>query len=140
MSTLPNLNPAEEDILFSEPDMDTPDMGTPDMETHEPQGNIAAPMTAPTITEEPNTPNGEETVRRAIDNVPIRISAVLGKTKITIADLKNLTGGAIIELDQKVGEPIDLYVNDRLIARGELVMIDGSLGVTMTEIVTETEL
>jgi flagellar motor switch protein FliN/FliY len=71
----------------------------------------------------------------SIYSVPIKISAVLGKTKMNVADLMRLGEGAIIELDRKVGEPIDLYVNDRLIARGELVMVDGALGVTMTEIV-----
>ena len=74
------------------------------------------------------------------ENVPVKISAVLGKTKIDVAQLRQLNEGAVIELDRKVGEPIDLYVNDRLIARGELVMVDGSLGVTMTEIVKEDDL
>ena len=74
------------------------------------------------------------------ENVPVKISAVLGKTRIDVAQLRRLNEGAIIELSRKVGEPIDLYVNDRLIARGELVMIDGALGVTMTEIVKEEDL
>lgn len=73
------------------------------------------------------------------ENVPVKISAVLGKTRIDVAQLRQLNEGAIIELNRKVGEPIDLYVNDRLIARGELVMVDGSLGVTMTEIVKEDD-
>lgn len=77
--------------------------------------------------------------RHSIDNVPVTISAVLGKMKIDVAQLKNLDDGAVVELDRKVGEPIDLYVNDRLIARGELVMVDGVLGVTMTEIVREDD-
>lgn len=76
----------------------------------------------------------------SIENVPVRISAVLGKTKIDVAHLRQLGGGAVLELDRKVGEPIDLYVNDRLIARGELVMVDGVLGVTMTEIVKQDDL
>lgn len=73
----------------------------------------------------------------SIDDVPVKIAAVLGKTKIDVAQLRELGDGAVIELDKKVGEPIDLYVNDRLIARGELVIVDGALGVTMTEIVHE---
>lgn len=76
----------------------------------------------------------------SIENVPVKISAVLGKTKIDVARLRELGDGAVIELDRKVGEPIDLYVNDRLIARGELVMVDGALGVTMTEIVRDDDL
>lgn len=76
----------------------------------------------------------------SIDDVPVKIAAVLGKTRMDVAQLKTLGDGAIIELDRKVGEPIDLYVNDRLIARGELVLVDGALGVTMTEIVREDDL
>lgn len=68
-------------------------------------------------------------------DVPVKVSAVLGKKRIAIADLMALDAGAVIELDRRVGEPIDLYINDTLIARGELVMVDGALGVTMTEIV-----
>jgi flagellar motor switch protein FliN/FliY len=81
------------------------------------------------------TPAALETVY----DVPVKVAAVLGKTRINVASLMKLGEGAIIELDRKVGEPIDLYVNDRLIARGELVMVDGSLGVTMTEIVKDDE-
>lgn len=72
-------------------------------------------------------------------DVPVKVSAVLGKTKMNVASLLRMGRGAVIELDRKVGEPIDLYVNDRLIARGELVMVGGSLGVTMTEIVKDDE-
>ena len=73
----------------------------------------------------------------SIYDVPVKVTAVLGKTRMNIADLMALGAGSIIELDRRVGEPIDLYVNDRLIARGELVMVDGVLGVTMTEVVSE---
>ncbi len=87
----------------------------------------------------------EETSQRrlkleSIYDVPVKVTAVLGKTRMNIADLMSLDAGSIIELDRRVGEPIDLYVNDRLIARGELVMVDGVLGVTMTEVVKETDL
>lgn len=75
----------------------------------------------------------------SVYDVPVTISAVLGKTRIDVASLMALADGAVIELDRKVGEPIDLYVNDRLIARGELVMVDGALGVTMTEIVRDDD-
>ncbi len=68
-------------------------------------------------------------------DVPVKVSAVLGKKRIAIADLMALDAGSVIELDRRVGEPIDLYINETLIARGELVMVDGVLGVTMTEIV-----
>lgn len=76
----------------------------------------------------------------SIYDVPVKVTAVLGKVRMNVAELMALGEGSIIELDRRVGEPIDLYVNDRLIARGELVMVDGVLGVTMTEVVKETEL
>jgi len=71
----------------------------------------------------------------AVFDVPVNVSAVLGKTDIEISDLLKLDTGAIVELDRKVGEAIDIYVNDRLVARGEVVIVDEQLGVTMTEIV-----
>jgi flagellar motor switch protein FliN/FliY len=72
-------------------------------------------------------------------DVPVRVSAVLGKKRMTVAELMALDAGAVIELDRRVGEPIDLYINDTLIARGELVMVEGALGVAMTEIIRTTE-
>lgn len=77
--------------------------------------------------------------RMNVADVPVKISAVLGKKRLTISELTALGPGAVIELDRRVGEPIDLYVNDRLVARGELVLVEGVLGVTMTEIVKSGE-
>lgn len=71
----------------------------------------------------------------AVFDVPVNVSAVLGKTHIEVSNLLKLGRGAIVELDRKVGEAIDIYVNDRLVARGEVVVVDDRLGVTMTEIV-----
>ena len=71
----------------------------------------------------------------AMYGIPITVSAVLGETKLPIKQLLKLGRGAIIELDRKVGEAVDIYVNDRLIARGEVVIVENKLGVTMTEIV-----
>ena len=68
-------------------------------------------------------------------DVPVTVSAVLGRTRLEIASLVALGPGAILELDRRVGEPIDVFVNNRLVARGEVVLIDDKLGVTMTEIV-----
>ncbi|HCX67794.1 flagellar motor switch protein FliN [Parvibaculum sp.] len=85
-------------------------------------------------------PEEEEVARTAQDleavfDVPVNVSAVLGKTHIEVSNLLKLGRGAIVELDRKVGEAIDIYVNDRLVARGEVVVVDDRLGVTMTEIV-----
>ena len=68
-------------------------------------------------------------------DVPVAISAVLGRSTMTVAQLLQLGHGSILELDRKVGEAIDIYVNNRLVARGEVVVVEDRLGVTMTEII-----
>ncbi len=103
----------------------------------------SAPPEAPELPDLSTEKTADMEVRQtghSIDNVPVKISAVLGKVRIDVAQLRELGDGAVIDLDRKVGEPIDLYVNDRLIARGELVMVDGALGVTMTEIVRDDDI
>jgi flagellar motor switch protein FliN/FliY len=72
-------------------------------------------------------------------DVPVHIQAVLGKANVDVAQLLRLTRGSVLELDRKVGEAIDIYVNNRLVARGEVVVIDERLGVTMTEIIKDGE-
>jgi flagellar motor switch protein FliN/FliY len=70
-------------------------------------------------------------------DVPVNISAVLGRASLSVAQLLQLNQGSILELDRKVGEAIDIYVNNRLVARGEVVIVDDRLGVTMTEIIKD---
>ena len=70
-------------------------------------------------------------------DVPVNISAVLGKAHMSVAQLLKLGAGSVLELDRKVGEAIDIYVNNRLVARGEVVVVDERLGVTMTEIIKD---
>jgi flagellar motor switch protein FliN/FliY len=81
-----------------------------------------------------------ETARGASDleavfDVPVQVSAVLGRTRMDIGDLLKLGPGAVLELDRKVGEAIDIYINNRLVARGEVVLVEEKLGVTMTEMI-----
>lgn len=71
----------------------------------------------------------------AIYDIPVQISAVLGRSSMQVSQLLKLGRGAVVELDRKVGEAIDIYVNNRLVARGEVVVVEDKLGVTMTEIV-----
>ena len=71
----------------------------------------------------------------AVYDIPVQVSAVLGKSHMQVSQLLKLGRGAVVELDRKVGEAIDIYVNDRLVARGEVVVVEDRLGVTMTEIV-----
>jgi len=71
----------------------------------------------------------------AVFDVPVTVSAVLGKSSMEVSQLLKLGKGTVVELDRKVGEAIDIYVNDRLVARGEVVLVEDRLGVTMTEII-----
>ena len=71
----------------------------------------------------------------AVYDIPVQLAAVLGKTSMPVNQLLRLGRGAVVELDRKVGEPIDIYVNNRLVARGEVLIVDDHLGITMTEII-----
>ena len=71
----------------------------------------------------------------AVYDVPVQVSAGLGKAPLQVSQLLKLGRGAVVELDRKVGEAIDIYINDRLVARGEVVVVEDRLGVTMTEII-----
>ena len=90
----------------------------------------------------PGTPLGTErppSVPReleAVYDIPVQVSAVLGRATMQVSQLLKLGRGAVVELDRKLGEAVDIYVNNRLVARGEVVMVeDNRLGITMTEIV-----
>ena len=71
----------------------------------------------------------------AVYDVPVEVTAVLGTATMKVSQLLKLGRGAVVQLDRMVGETIDLHANNRLIARGEVVVIDDRLGVTMTEII-----
>ena len=71
----------------------------------------------------------------AVYDIPVQVAAVLGKQTMQVSQLLKLGRGAVVELDRKVGEAIDIYVNNRLVARGEVVIVEERLGVTMTEII-----
>ena len=99
--------------------MDLPELATP-------ESNFSSPLEG-----------GEKTATdlAPVFDVPVSISAVLGRASMSVAQLLQLSSGSVLELDRKVGEAIDIYVNNRLVARGEVVIVDERLGVTMTEII-----
>jgi len=68
-------------------------------------------------------------------DIPVQITVVLGRTNMQVSQLLKLGRGAVIELDKKVGEAIDIFVNNRLVARGEVVVVEDRIGITMTEII-----
>jgi len=99
-----------------------------------------APAPTPEGTELEDTDGAHDGQRSATDlqavfEIPVNIQAVLGRTHMEVSELLKLDTGDVVELDRKVGEAIDIYVNDRLVARGEVVLVDDRLGVTMTEII-----
>ena len=103
-----------------------------------PLPNLEDRAAAPEV---PAAPEPDEPTTRiaadleAVFDVPVKVSAVLGRARMEINDLLKIGPGTVLELDRKVGEAIDIYVNDRLVARGEVVLVDDKLGVTMTEII-----
>ena len=111
---------------------DTPDENlNTGMDLNEIESDAAA------IEEEKDWPMGEAMANdvTAIYDIPVQISAVLGRSSMQVSQLLKLGRGAVVELDRKVGEAIDIYVNNRLVARGEVVVVEDKLGITMTEIV-----
>jgi flagellar motor switch protein FliN/FliY len=76
----------------------------------------------------------------AVYDIPVQVSAVLGKSSMQVSQILKLGRGAVVELDRKVGEAVDIYVNNRLVARGEVVVVEERLGVTMTEIIKTDQL
>ncbi|KWX08826.1 flagellar motor switch protein FliN, partial [Hydrogenibacillus schlegelii] len=81
---------------------------------------------------------GSETLQLLLD-VPLEVTVELGRTKRLIKDILSLAPGSIIELDKLAGEPVDIYVNHKRIARGEVVVIDENFGVRVTEIISPWE-
>ena len=104
-----------------------PDLENSGMQTVEDAGALA--------------PSGADNISRgaadleAVFDVPVQVSAVLGRARMDVGELLRLGPGTVLELDRKVGEAIDIYVNNRLVARGEVVLVEDKLGVTMTEII-----
>ena len=73
--------------------------------------------------------------REAVYNIPIEITAVLGTATLQVSQILKLGRGAVVELDRKVGEPVEIHANNRLVAKGEVVVVEDHLGVQMTEVV-----
>jgi flagellar motor switch protein FliN/FliY len=117
------------DMALPEPEEPATAMPLEHFETSEPLASDAP------IEQDDRTANDLSTVFE----VPVSISAVLGRSSLSVAQLLKLGAGSVLELDRKVGEAIDIFVNNRLVARGEVVIVDDRLGVTMTEIIKDSE-
>ena len=74
-----------------------------------------------------------------VRDIPLEVTVELGRTRLLIRDIMDLSPGSIIELDKIAGEPVDLFANGMLVARGEVIVIDDNFGVRVTEIITAAE-
>ena len=116
--------------------MSSSDLNLPDLAQG---GGVAqARNNAPTDMQEDMREASAAELRQVFD-VPVSVQAVIGRTTIEVAKLLELSPGTVLELDRRVGEAIDIYVNSRLVARGEVVVVDDRLGVTMTEIIKNSD-
>ena len=82
-----------------------------------------------------NKTGEQELTLEALYDVPVQVSVVLGRTTMQLSNILKLGRGAVIELERGVGEPIDVYVNNKIVAKGEIVVVDSKIGVTLTEVI-----
>jgi len=114
--------------MSEEQDLDLADLDSEEqanLPEEEDAGALAGPSDPPV--------NAQEL--EAVYDIPVQVQAVLGRATMQVSQLLKLGRGAVVELDRKVGEAIDIFVNNRLVARGEVVLVEDRLGVTMTEII-----
>ncbi|MEW8970952.1 MAG: flagellar motor switch phosphatase FliY [Mesobacillus sp.] len=109
-------------------------------------GNVMAGSTQPTV--QPAVFSSFETAQpqqaetKNLDmllDIPLQVTVELGRTKRSVKDILELGSGSIIELDKLAGEPVDILVNNRLIAQGEVVVIDENFGVRVTDIISQSD-
>ncbi len=97
-------------------------------------GNVESMMTS---TRQGNS--GKDRNLDLILDIPLKVTVELGRTKMPVSDLLNLTQGSVIELAKLAGEPMEVLVNDKLIARGEAVVVNEKFGVRLTDIISPSE-
>lgn len=94
------------------------------------------------VVDQNSSSSSEESSERGLEflyDVPLQISVEVGRSKILLKDLLKMGEGYVIELDKLAGDPLDLYVNSRLIARGEAVMVGEKFGIRLTDVVNASE-
>ncbi len=82
---------------------------------------------------------GNDRNLQLILDIPLKLSVELGRTKMPVSELLNLTQGSVIELNKLAGEPMEVMVNDKLIARGEAVVVNEKFGVRLTDVISPAE-
>ena len=118
----------DEDLQLSELEEEEEDNSSPSTESDE------SDLVNAEAIEIPEIPRNAQDLE-AVYDIPVQVSAVLGRSTMEVQELLKLGKGAVVELDRKVGEAIDIFVNNRLVARGEVVVLEDRLGITMTEII-----
>lgn len=93
---------------------------------------------APASAAKPGAGNNERGIDLLLD-IPLEVAVEVGRSRILVKDLLQLQEGSLIELDKLAGEPLDLYVNSRLIARGEAVVVNDKFGLRLTDVVSPAE-
>lgn len=106
------------------------------------QPSTAAEMAAKPLTFEQFGPGSQGTTQNDLDmvlDIPVRLTVELGRTKMPIKQLLQLSQGSVVELAGMAGEPLDVLINGFLIAQGEVVLINDKLGIRLTDIITPSE-
>ncbi|WP_438319056.1 flagellar motor switch phosphatase FliY [Sporosarcina sp. FA9] len=107
-------------------------MRAPEPQVHVQQAQFAS-FEAPSLTQ------GESQNLDLLLDIPLQVTVELGRTKRSVKEILEISGGSIIELDKLAGEPVDILVNSRLIAKGEVVVIDENFGVRITDILSQAD-
>lgn len=118
-------------------------MAQPDALEPERSNTLNPQETAELLRESPPAArNGTSQLARELEflyDVPLQVSVEVGRARILLRDLLQMGEGYVVELDKLAGEPLDLYVNSRLIARGEAVKVGDKFGIKLTEVVSQSD-
>ena len=99
----------------------------------------ATPAALPKVAAVPKESRSSDRNLQLILDIPLKLSVELGRTKMPVSELLNLTQGSVIELNKLAGEPMEVMVNDKLIARGEAVVVNEKFGVRLTDVISPAE-
>jgi flagellar motor switch protein FliN/FliY len=102
------------------------------------EDNDIATENSSLTTERSKGPQGEKGIELLLD-IPLQVSVEVGRARILVRDLLQMQEGTLIELEKLAGDPLDLYVNSRLIARGEAVVVNEKFGLRLTDVVSPAE-
>ncbi|WP_085523968.1 flagellar motor switch phosphatase FliY [Tuberibacillus sp. Marseille-P3662] len=132
-----DVHPGDEtDVTTQRQDHKTPGQTAPESEPNQRQAQDVQSVAFSNFDEAPQVSQGQQNLNLLMD-VPLKVTVELGRTKQTIRDVLNLSPGSIVELDKLAGEPVDILVNDKPVAKGEVVVIDENFGVRVTEILNQ---